>query len=94
MYTLYKIDAWRYDDGWNYNNRMNIGKVHIKGEPTTRKILFQLRKKNILPSAKDRPGEFTVDYYFSCDGIYVIERKFNGEPLYELVLDKGKKDCQ
>lgn len=80
-FYLYQIDAWRYDEGWNYNNSIKIGNVEIHGEPSPRKLFKALRDQCLL----DPHERYELDTSLSYDGIYTVCRRSNHEPLYDLM---------
>lgn len=81
---VYQIDAWREPDGlWCYNECIPICTVKVKGIPSTRKILNSLYNKELLikPNAI---GKFMVDDYFDYEGTWVVLRRSNQCPVFEL----------
>lgn len=77
---IIKIDAWRYDDGWIYNNTFPLEKIKVDWEPTKRRILKLLREKGYIGPK----SIYQVDDYFTFEGTWCVQRR-NGEPLYDVM---------
>lgn len=76
------IDAWRYDEGWTWNDMHKIGTLDASAaDLSTRRLLRLLRNKGIL--GLQSTGKVYVDR--DEDYITVCARS-NGEPLYAIDL--------
>jgi hypothetical protein len=79
--TLLSIDAWRYDNSWQWNqwHTLEKGIYFSEDSLTPRKVLAFLRKADYLTSASK--GKLAID----DDGYnIVIELKDTHEPILAL----------
>lgn len=81
-FELSSIDAWRYDEGWNWNDSFIIeqGIVFHESALTPRKILKYLRKMKIL--SEESKGKVRVE---RIGNIFEIQNKNTDEPLFALM---------
>lgn len=80
---VFQIDAWAEGDGsWTYNNSFPLEKFEYKGELTKRKLLNLLRKKGYLPPDSQR--KYKVDDYFTFEGMWCVQQRNNGMPVYDV----------
>lgn len=88
-YKLLSIDAWRYDDGWTWNNWFDVGRVpedvvdSYWENHNPRKLLKWFRDEGYLDSVHSQ-GLVAVD-----DGDQhnlVLMERGNRRPLYAIEL--------
>jgi hypothetical protein len=83
-YRVLSIDAWRYGDGWTWNDWRKMGEVTFI--PTTkRKILKMLREEGFLSDASKGTVSVEDDQY----NVVVFDRA-TGEPL--IAIEYGNAD--
>lgn len=81
-YEILSIEAWRYDDGWNWNSwqTLDFGLVEFADKDmTARKVLKWARDENLLSDRSK--GKCCLEN----DGYQItINNRNTGEPLYSL----------
>lgn len=82
QFKVFQLDTWIEPDGtWRVNDSMEICKLSVNGDPTVRKILSAMYEKNLLLERR----KFTVDDYFSYDGMWCIVQRSNLKPVFDLM---------
>ena len=81
-YNVLLIDAWRNEDGWTWNGWLDARTIELDIDATPRKILFRLRKANILSHASAGKVELIDDGYN-----LVVCAKGTGQPF--LAIEYG-----
>lgn len=80
-YNVLQIDAWRYDDEWNWNNWFHIGEVSMDDEKATNRSILKLMREEGYLSAYSK-GRTTV---WSYDGNTIeIRDKNTQKPIFAL----------
>ena len=84
-FRVLSIDAWRYDDGWTWNNWFHVGDVPREVcELTPRRLLRFLRAEGYLGAKSG--GKVAID----DDGHnLVIVNRTTREPLYAVEYGVG-----
>lgn len=79
QFKILSIDAWRYDDGWTWNNWFHVGSIDATDCDNTRKLLKKLRDEGFLSDYSK--GKVVVsDDQFNL----VISDRYNGKPLFAI----------
>ena len=79
MYTLLSIDAWKTEDGWDWNQWFKVEQDIYFHEPSTRLVLKKMREWDYL--TKESIGKLEV----YDDGYnLVIQNRLTQEPIYAL----------
>lgn len=87
-YEILSIEAWRYEEGWIWNNSWVIKEVEFKDVPTTRQILKALRDNGTLSDFSK--GRVTIDHDQSPQ-FYEIQDRNTNEPMCALrIIDEQK----
>ena len=78
LYTLLSIDAWRYDEGWTWNNMFTVEEdVYLEPNLSNRRLLSFMRDSGWL--SEYSKGKVRIE-----DTQYDIEiqDKNTGEPIF------------
>ena len=78
MYTLLSIEAWRYDEGWTWNNWFKIEEdIYIEEPTNVRSLLKFMRRNGWLSDESKGRVELEDDGYN-----IVIQDRNTHEPIF------------
>lgn len=78
-YNVLSIDAWAYDNGWNWNAWHPVGEIEVDIDGSARHILKSMRDAGFLASTSAGLCEIDDDGY----NIVICERS-NHRPLFAI----------
>ena len=79
-YRLLSIDAWRYDEGWQWNNWFSLEEdIYIPPEAATPRRIFRMLRNDYLSNYSKGRVRLEDDGYN-----LVIEDRGTGEPIFAL----------
>lgn len=79
-YNILSIDAYKYDNGWNWNNWFNAGKIEIDIDASNRTIFKALRENGYLSDYSKGRVSLNDDGY----NLVICERS-NNMPVFAIV---------
>lgn len=75
-FEIRKIDAWgNEEDGWNWNDSINIGQFNTRWKDEKRAFLYHLHKLGIM----FQRGKTTV---VDCGDLFEVQERKTGRPLF------------
>ncbi len=88
---ILSIDAWRYGDGWCWNDLWKVGTVDaatLDKLTTPRRVLAYLRSEGYLTAAS--AGKVQVDMGGDIDGVCIEIQDRRGRPLFAISTIHGE----